>query len=441
MNDPLGVGNPYHNSHYYGRYSKKAKRWIKAAKWLKKNGKRVARHIAVGAGAVAAKRLKVGESKYPPIRGDYDYPGDHEGKSADFEDNKSFGAAVRARRAAIAGKSNTNMVRRGITNPLTHGRAGNRTRRNRKRSVVVRSKSSGKYKGKRTLRKVVKKEKNLEKRVRKLENFEKIIETVGIFRGEDFQHLGANINTCGYALVGAFSKGQIDGVLANLKFWDIKIPGTQLVVDLTATNNFEKIVSLKARMTIVARNNDKVPVNVCLYTFQCLVDVSVADTFTDPLECYIAQAPLEGIATPATDMYHTIMDCYPAFKHEWKLVKKVRKTLHAGEELFTSHSVSIPKFDTIYPKLSAKDAYTRAGKGFVTVARVEGMLCHDNANATLVGVSDCGLDLRARRQIVCKYNGGLASHYYVGFSSTGGTVTTPVVDDLSIAGYSDTVTK
>lgn len=221
------------------------------------------------------------------------------------------------------------------------------------------------------------------------------------------------------------STSHLEGVLAQLRYYNPSVPGTLTTAD-GATGSFEKeFYFTTCYGNLTCRNNYQVPVDVSIYLVKVKNDTSIIPTtaFTDGLA---------DVGSPTSTSPLVYLTDSPIFNDLWKITNTYKFKLSPGQQ--KSYSASTPKF--MYdPSLTDVHGlvYQRKNKTMAFIVRVEGVIGHDTT-ADEQGCLAAGVDVMFDRTFKVKYQAGADIKYIhvVNSASTftnGGVVSNKPVSD------------
>lgn len=241
--------------------------------------------------------------------------------------------------------------------------------------------------------------------------------------------LASAINGVNYASQDFCTGTQIEGFMANLRYYDPSVPGT-LVTASGATGTYQREIFFKnVHATCEVRNNYQVPCKVKIYLVQPKGDTNISPTtyynnsITDQL--------IGGgsVVTPA--IYPTDLN---AFMAQWKCKCIKDVYLDAGATVIVQHSTGSFKYDPALFDSHNLD-YQNKFKTFSFLIRLEGVIGHDTT-ADQQTTLDASVDMQFNARAEILYDAGinlddiyLSNNRAATFTNSGVVSNKPIADN------------
>lgn len=219
----------------------------------------------------------------------------------------------------------------------------------------------------------------------------------------------------------------VEAALAELRYYDIKIPGTLLQVD-GDTGTFQKEFFVKqCHSKMLLRNNYQVATNIKLYLCVPRVDTSIQPHAA-------VEQGFADIGNPGTVSLMYPSDS-PQFGDLWVVKDSKSVQLQPGDECIMNYSAKEFQFD---PSLIDSHALTFQPKygAHAWMVRIEGVLSHDTSVTTEQTVGSAGVDFMVDQTLKILYSAG-ADIKFIGitniadstFTNSGVSSNKPVSDN------------
>lgn len=198
--------------------------------------------------------------------------------------------------------------------------------------------------------------------------------------------------------------GNIELAVAQLRYYDIKIPGTTLVANFSTGTDSKavQIVSAGRRINIRANYNQD-----CRYwVYLCKVKM---DTDLTPSVLWS-----DGVSDATNGIVNDVL-IYPSDSHSlneiWDVKIAKKGLLLAGRQISCSYNDNKPHF--FDPALidAQSTNYSRKNHAFAFLVRVCGVVGHDVIDNTLHGVAETAVDVETFQYYKIKYNAGMDVSY------------------------------
>lgn len=238
------------------------------------------------------------------------------------------------------------------------------------------------------------------------------------YRSESKFVVSSAVNVQGLTVKSHSSTAGLEGILANLKYYDPSNPATLITADFTTGSYQKEVLFEKYTSTLKLRNNYKNDCRVRVY-----IGLPRVDTSTN-----IDTAWSSG-ATDQGGVANTVINTYPTdyqiVNKLWKLKMMANKVLKAGQSLTVSHSNKEFRLDPSFLDSHALSYQKSLGNGQWLIV-VSGTLGHDSAVADQVGYTASKLDATIRISTKIQYDAGVNIKYNV-ISNTFDTFTNGAV--------------
>lgn len=243
----------------------------------------------------------------------------------------------------------------------------------------------------------------------------------------------AAVNQQQILAVSGSSISSLEGVLAQLRFFNPAVPGTLITADL-ASPSFAQTIRFKSQFCRVTfRNNYQTPCHLKVYASSPKDDTNI--TFGTAWTNGLADNASGALTSTDPGVY--ISDS-KQLSELWKVQKKAKALLQPGDELVFVYSTDGFDFDPSYAD-SHNVTYQRAYKSYSIDAFVQGVIGHDTA-LDQQGLLAAGVDYEVERVWKVEYDaGGIDLDYiymtsaYDAFTNGGVISSKPVADNI---GYS-----
>lgn len=279
-------------------------------------------------------------------------------------------------------------------------------------AITIRKKRKSKRKGK-----------SLKKRVASLEKSSKQNYQVATFKFDYAYQTASLTNTCSYSTYHWMAGADILSAIDEMPYIDPTVPSTKKQFNMGVASNTFKL-AMKFVGTATMRNN---------YLYPC--DISV----------YIVRPKTGTLDSPSTDIQDGITDAanisvdnwaqynlFPSdsslFNQKWKILKHQKLRLQSGDEMTISHSEKFTFDQKLYADHSGEgNVYTKQYSR-VLLIRVCGIVAHESADSTKIGIAPSKIDVLAKRQYIVKKPSEVPMHTLQQTkSSTVNNLTTAVV--------------
>ncbi len=285
---------------------------------------------------------------------------------------------------------------------------------------------------KRTKRKVAvplgKKVKTLSKKVSALSKKIESLNGELTYRDINYQVGTAGVNATAYLSVSFNSVAQIKTTVAQLRYYDIKIPGALLVVNLDDAPFNINVDFTASSVSATIRANYQVPVKYIAYFMSVKSDTSLS-----PVQIMTDQdADFSNANFLSPGLFP---EDFEALTDLYRIKKLGMGIIDAGQEKTFSHRASgsfewDPSFNDMH-----SDSYQPRYKSGFLVIRFQGVLAHDDVDGNLQGMTTTVIDIVNKKNQTIKYDaGGDIKYIHVqddGSTFTGNAVFTnkPVADN------------
>lgn len=278
--------------------------------------------------------------------------------------------------------------------------------------------------------KLSRKQKTITKQVKYLKKISEADMGTHTHRSASTSQLLCNVNVQNFISSGRMSTTELEGVIANLKYYDPSNPATLLTADGT-TGSYQKELYFKTvGVKIRVVNNYQSRCKCTLYLCQPKADTNVTPSLA-----------WTGGMTDQSNGLATAVNSYPSdvelFTDLWSAKKVREKYLCPGQSLghstYGGNFSYDPSFVDTHPL-----AFQKKYKASYYLIVIQGDVSHDTSLLE-IGLSACGVDIHVDKTYIVKYPAGIDLDYNFNennFSSfTNGAVQSskPVADNI---GYS-----
>lgn len=224
------------------------------------------------------------------------------------------------------------------------------------------------------------------------------------FREANYSLASANINVAAYSGLSHNTIGDFAVVAGLLKYYDIKIPGTLLTVNMEASSFNIAMNIVMSKSTLKFRSNYSVP---CEYT--CWIAKLKGDTAFNPVQLMTDQ--VGDMANVAFDNPYLWPNDFNSVRNLWSLKKIGSGLLHPGEQkIFSYRSPKVIDYE-----VSAADkhnsTYQRKYDSRYLFVKFQGILAHDSVVTTEQGLGLTCIDVVTMNEYTVKYNAGADLEY------------------------------
>jgi hypothetical protein len=271
-----------------------------------------------------------------------------------------------------------------------------------------------------TRRRTRRKKKSLRKRVSALEknstqysNKISRVRTYGSALCED--------NQVSYSTVPTWYPSHWEGLINDLKFYDVKHAGTNQIVssDATDTGYLGDVNFANIYCRLRVKNAWDIPVRVTVYTLQYKDEMSDS-AGTVLTNCDDPQGVTDVAINPCT-----FPQDFSYWNSKFKVLQTDKAVLQGGDEMVSSYSRKYMKYDPEIHDLESGPTYDR--QSVVFFIRLEGMLAYDAVNdlrsgTPAIGQSSGGIVYQLDRNCSIRYpSTGVKLRYYDA-TANGGTL-------------------
>lgn len=235
----------------------------------------------------------------------------------------------------------------------------------------------------------------LKKRVKQLEDKVNDNLATHVFKSEATFQSSAVSNRCGYNLGTLLGAAQFEQMLDAFPFQSTAIPGTPATFDATSVTQPAEW-KIKCYTKTIMRNNYLYPCNI-----RCYILKPKVDTNTNPISSVTV-----GLTEQTSGAIYstTAPFLYPSdsmeFNEHWKILSSCDMKLQSGDECVVPYEEEI-SYNQEFAD-SNTSTYLKKYSRLIFV-RVVGVVCHDNATSTNVGISASAIDAVIERKFTVKY--------------------------------------
>lgn len=260
--------------------------------------------------------------------------------------------------------------------------------------------------------------KQMDRKITRLKKSEDASLGTMTYRSETKFTVSSAVNVQALTVKSHSSASGLEGILANLKFYDPSNPATLVTADFTSGTYQKEVLFEKFTSTIKLRNNYKNDCRVRVYLGTPRVDTSIN-----------MDVAWSNGATDQGGVANTVINTYPTDYQQvlklWNLKMKVNKVLKPSQSVTASHSNKEFRLDPSFLDSHAS-AYQKSMGNAQWLIVVSGTLGHDSAVADQVGYTASKLDATIRASTKIQYDAGVNIKYNV-ISNTFDTFTNGAV--------------
>lgn len=271
-----------------------------------------------------------------------------------------------------------------------------------------------------------KKPKSLKKQVKQLQHQMNALTSKLTYRFFDVLRVISNHKETAYAVNYQNSSAVLEGVLAQLKFFDPAAPGT-LVTASGATGSYQRSYRIRSSYVYIFRNNYQVPLELRVYKYHVKTDTSIDPytAFTNGLTDIGGPSAASPVVYPSDSLQLSEL---------WKCDSTTIWKLEPGQQKV--FQINSPWIDYDPSELDSQtETYARRFKTTSILIRIQGVPSHDKTTTTQLAVIGAGIDYSEKATYHVQYNSGGADLDIVyvqdgqDTQTAGGVVSERIVDN------------
>jgi hypothetical protein len=233
---------------------------------------------------------------------------------------------------------------------------------------------------------------SIKKRVAKLEKETKLNYQKATFKFDYAFQAGSLTNTAGYTSYHWMSGADILTTVDEMPYYDPTSPATKSQTNMGVASNPTKL-QMKFVGSATMRNNYLYPAELDVYIVR--PKSGTADSPTTDIQDGINNAANISVATWA--QYNLFPSDSKLFAQKWKILKHQKVRLQSGDELTISHSEKFTFDNKLYADSSGEGNLYTKQYSRVLLIRLCGVVAHESADPTLIGIAPSYLDVLCKR--------------------------------------------
>lgn len=256
----------------------------------------------------------------------------------------------------------------------------------------------------------------LDRKINRLARDVNLDTSVFTYRRNDFGSLLTTASIKSSVEVVFNSAASLETAMAGIRYWD-STSGAYEVANPATDAKSKSINVVKCFSKMEFKNNYQVPCVLTVYSCKSKFDTSIG--------------PVTAFTNWATDNLVSGSNTHPQlylsdsthFNELWKIVQKKESTLYPGQSMTISDSLPPFMYDSGAYDSHAL-AYQKSFHGMAYAIQVTGVVAHDSASATELGLCPAGIDYVQTRTWSMKYDSGGPSVKLVHVVNSGDTAFT-----------------